>query len=273
MALNSYKVLGQMSTGTYETLPITNISVTSNVATITTAVDHGLTDGDLVDINSTTVTALNIRVPVSTVPTTSTFTFPVTAGDTSSSQSAAYVNLYKNGLGEYVTNKEKTGGIATLTSNVDHGLHPGDWVTVDINDNNFDGEYTVRTTPTTTTFTYVKVGADVTSAAVSSGAYAAQQAIDLYTPGAGKSAVCSTLSVSNVFDHTGYFSAYTVVNGDSTTSPLDKALVVNKIVVDPGETYSLTMGYTLGTGESLVVKGSHAGMNFNLYGTELSQRR
>lgn len=269
MALNAYKVLGQNASGTYETLPITNVAVTSNVATITTGADHGLANGDLVDINGSTVTALNIRVPVS-VGSGTTFTFPVTNGDTSAAQTSAYVNVYQNSLGDTVTNKAKSDGYATLTTGSAHNFNVGDWITVELNDSAFDGDFVITSVPTTTTLTYVKVGSNVTSAAVTAGAVSANQPIELYSPAAGKSAVCSTLSISNALDHSCYFSAYVVVNGDSIQTPPQKALIANKIIVDAGETYSLTMGYTLGAGESLVVQASHAGMYFNLFGTELS---
>jgi hypothetical protein len=269
MALNTYKVLGQQTSGTYETFPITTAAVTSNVATVTTGADHGLSDGDLVDINGCSITALNIRVPV-TVASATTFTFPVTNGNTSSAQTSAYVNVYKNGLGNTVTNKEKSSGYATLTTGSDHGLEVGNWITVEINDAEFDGDFEITSIPSTTTLTYVKVGSNVASSAVSNGAVSANNAINLYTAGSEKSAVCSTLSVSNTLDHTCYFSAYTVLSTDSKTNPPAKSMIANRIVLDAGETYSMTMGYTVGTGESFIVKGSHGGMNFNIYGTELS---
>lgn len=66
-----------------------------------------------------------------------------------------------------VTNKALTTNIATLTTGTAHGFVVGDVVTVAGVDSTFNGTYTVATVPTTTTFTYAKTAADVTSAAVS----------------------------------------------------------------------------------------------------------
>jgi hypothetical protein len=67
-----------------------------------------------------------------------------------------------------VTNKALTSNVATLTTSVAHGLTVGKTVKVALSpaDPVFDGVYTVASTPTTTTFSYVKTNANVTSAAV-----------------------------------------------------------------------------------------------------------
>ena len=69
--------------------------------------------------------------------------------------------------------------------------------------------------------------------------------------------------------HSSYFYAYIVKSGDSKTSPPDKSLIANRVTLDPGETYSMTMGYTLDQGDALVVRASHAGINFTAFGTLL----
>lgn len=71
-----------------------------------------------------------------------------------------------------VTNKALTTNVATLTTDVPHGLQVGEEVEVNIADAVFDGFHTVTGTPTPTTFTYAKVNANVASAAAEGNIYA-----------------------------------------------------------------------------------------------------
>ena len=162
--------------------------------------------------------------------------------------------------------------MATLTSAVAHGLAAGDWITAWLNDTNFDGDAIVHDVPNATTFRYVRVGANVSSAAIaaSTAAVAVQKAITVYTVPASTQAVVSTLTVANNLTHAGYFSAYIVPAALSATAPPDRTIVFHRIAVNAGESYNATLGYTLGAGDRVVVPGSHAGMHFNLFGTELS---
>jgi hypothetical protein len=57
--------------------------------------------------------------------------------------------------------------VATLTTSTTHGFAVGDIVVVGSVDATFNGTYVVKAVPTTTTFTYDKENANVTSAAVS----------------------------------------------------------------------------------------------------------
>ncbi len=64
-----------------------------------------------------------------------------------------------------ITNKALTTNVATLTTSAAHGYAIGDTVTVYGVDATFNGTYVITTVPTTTTFTYAKTAANVTSAA------------------------------------------------------------------------------------------------------------
>jgi hypothetical protein len=64
-----------------------------------------------------------------------------------------------------ISNVALTSNVATITTASAHGYSTGDTVTVDASNNTFDGSYTITTIPTSTTFTYAKVNADITSAA------------------------------------------------------------------------------------------------------------
>ncbi len=66
-----------------------------------------------------------------------------------------------------ITNKALTSNVATLTTSTAHGLCTGMQITITGVDATFNGEYRITSVPTTTTFTYAKTAANVTSTAVS----------------------------------------------------------------------------------------------------------
>jgi hypothetical protein len=66
-----------------------------------------------------------------------------------------------------ITNKALTSDVATLTTAAAHGLTVGMTITITGVDATFNGTFRVTTVPTATTFTYAKVNANVSSAAVS----------------------------------------------------------------------------------------------------------
>jgi hypothetical protein len=80
-------------------------------------------------------------------------------------------------IGEYATtvspiattvnNKALTSNVATLTTSAAHNYLDGDVVTVTGVDATFNGTFNIIAVPTSTTFTYAKTAANVTSAAVS----------------------------------------------------------------------------------------------------------
>ena len=63
-----------------------------------------------------------------------------------------------------ISNVALTSNVATITTASAHGYSTGDSVTVDASNNVFDGSYVITTVPTSTTFTYAKVNANVPSA-------------------------------------------------------------------------------------------------------------
>jgi len=81
-------LLGEVtaSPGTFGlTITIANVSLTSNVATITTKGPHGLKVGDSVAVTAVTATTVNgTGLTVTSVPTSTTFTYAKTATDVSS---------------------------------------------------------------------------------------------------------------------------------------------------------------------------------------------
>jgi hypothetical protein len=68
-----------------------------------------------------------------------------------------------------VVNKQLTSNVATLTTELSHGLETGARVNVTGVDATFNGSYIITSTPTPTTFTYARTAADVASTAVVGG--------------------------------------------------------------------------------------------------------
>jgi hypothetical protein len=74
-----------VTTASAVTPAISNVALTSNVATITTAAAHGFAVGDLVTVTAVTATTVNATlVAIATVPTTTTFTYAKTATNVAS---------------------------------------------------------------------------------------------------------------------------------------------------------------------------------------------
>lgn len=80
---------------------------------------------------------------------------------------AEYGTALASTLTNTVTNKALTSNVATLTTGAAHSLAVGDIVVVGGVDATFNGTHIVASVPTTTTFTFSKTAANVTSAAVS----------------------------------------------------------------------------------------------------------
>lgn len=67
-----------------------------------------------------------------------------------------------------ISNKALTSNLATLTTSAAHGItQVGTLVTIQGVDSTFDGTYAIFSIPSSTTFTYLKTAANVTSVAVS----------------------------------------------------------------------------------------------------------
>jgi hypothetical protein len=65
-----------------------------------------------------------------------------------------------------ITNVARTSNAVTITTSVAHGFSSGDSITVAaVSNTTLNGTFTVDTAPTTTTFTYIKSGSDITSVA------------------------------------------------------------------------------------------------------------
>ena len=90
--LNGLKLAAGIST----TTTITNVALTSNVVTITTGVAHGLGTGQVVTVAATTNTAVNGTYTIASVPSTTTFTYSLTASNITSVADTGTVTFTNN---------------------------------------------------------------------------------------------------------------------------------------------------------------------------------
>ena len=109
-----------------QTIAITSISVTSNVATITTTAAHGLTGTNTLYIEGADEDVINGHLSC-TVTGASAMTYSVTSGD--GSKTAVLEYLTRTALGKQaITSISVTSNVATVTTTVAHGLETGDQV-------------------------------------------------------------------------------------------------------------------------------------------------
>ena len=88
----------KLAAGIGTTTTITNVALTSNVVTVTTAVAHGLGVGQVVTVAATTNTAINGTYTIASVPSTTTFTYALTASNITSvadTGSVTFTNNYR----------------------------------------------------------------------------------------------------------------------------------------------------------------------------------
>lgn len=141
------------------TATIQTKSLTSNVATL------GITYGPLSEPfkagDSVVITGVDGTFD-GTYTLTAVGTSPVTISYTKVAANVASTNATTL-TARNVTTKALSGGVATITTSGTHGFNSGEQVAIVGVDATFNGSYTITGTPTTTTFTYAKVAADVPS--------------------------------------------------------------------------------------------------------------
>lgn len=136
---------------------VVNKSLTSNVATLSTYVDHGFLVGDSVAVAGVDAT-FNGTYTITTVPTSKTFTYAKTAGDVASTSIGNQTFS--------INNKLLVSNVATLTTTATHPYLVGEEVIVTGVDSTFNGTYII-TAVTSNTFSYAKTESNVSSAVVS----------------------------------------------------------------------------------------------------------
>lgn len=96
---------------------------------------------------------------------------------------------------------------------------------------------------------------------------AATTATDLYTVGAGKSAVISTLVVANRANTAATFRVSVRVAG---AAQANQHYIAYDVVVGANDSTTLTLGITLAATDVVTVYGSTANLSFNAFGSEIS---
>lgn len=89
----------------------------------------------------------------------------------------------------------------------------------------------------------------------------------LYTVPAATSAVVSTIFIAN---RTAASKTFRVEVWYSGASADNKQVLYADVTISKNDTFAITAGITLATGDSVRVSGSAAGLSFNAFGTELT---
>src|SRR6266849_8919213 len=168
----------------------------TNVVTITTTMAHGLSAGQTVVIAGVGDSSFNGTFTVSTVPSTTTFTYAQTGtnatsggGTVSAGTVKWFVNNVEGGnpasgtistLGLYTapsttpppattvnitsTGAVRANNVVTITTTAAHNLVIGQVATISgVTDASFNGTFTIASVPSTTTFTFSQVGSNASS--------------------------------------------------------------------------------------------------------------
>jgi hypothetical protein len=143
-------------------IAITTGDLTTNVVTITTSAAHGLQASSWVTIIGANNNAFNGTYIITSVPTTTTFTFSKANANIAS----ATINGNVFAQSVAVTNADITSNVATLTTIVSHGLTTGQYISVMGAGATYNGIYVIASTPTATTLTYTRVSDNIPTAAL-----------------------------------------------------------------------------------------------------------
>ena len=90
---------------------------------------------------------------------------------------------------------------------------------------------------------------------------------DLYTVGAGKSAVVSTIAVTN---RAGTSATYRIAIRVAGSTLSNEEYIAYDATITANNTVMITIGITLGAADVITVYGSTANLSFNAFGSEIS---
>lgn len=96
---------------------------------------------------------------------------------------------------------------------------------------------------------------------------AATTNVDLYTVGAGKSAVISTLIVANRAATPATYRIAVRVAGATLTNA---QYIAYDVIVGASDSTTLTLGITLAASDVVTVYASNANLSFNVFGSEIN---
>jgi hypothetical protein len=148
---------------TYERLRATEKTVfirsrASNVATLATTVPHGLFVGEKVDITGVDGVGYDGTRTITTIPSPNTFTF----ASTGTNEIATAVQSGKlKSRSRKILNRDLISNLVTILTTGTHGVFVGESVTITGLGTPFNGTYTVVSVPSSTTFTYSRINANI----------------------------------------------------------------------------------------------------------------
>lgn len=90
---------------------------------------------------------------------------------------------------------------------------------------------------------------------------------DLYTVGAGKSAVVSTIAITN---RAGTSATYRVAVRVAGAAISNEDYIAYDATVTANDSIMMTIGVTLGAGDVITVYASTANLSFNAFGSEIA---
>jgi hypothetical protein len=264
MATNEtiYRGSPHLNLGTQNYHLINNKVITSNVATITTAVVHNIaTAGTLAVIQGVDSTIDGTHI-VSTIPSlaldfpgpgSNTFTYSTTAGNVSSAAVSPtgqliWTDAYAGGT---VTNIAIVNYIGTVTTGAAHGLVVGDIVGIETKLNLTLGSR-VLTVPTSTTFTFEGSTQTVANAATT-GAWT--KIPPVYVAPTNASKKINNIVVANKFPATGTYSIF--IGG----SP-----IAENVQINGNSTNFMDLEQIVFSGEKLILCASNNDIKFHVSG-------
>ncbi len=128
----------------------------SNVVTITTVAAHAFAVSQSVTISGASDSSFNGTFTITSVPSTTTFTYAQNGVNTSSSGGTATSGANSASIA--------TTSVVTIVTSAAHGFTIGQSVTIaGVSDSSFNGTFTIASVPAAATFTYAQNGASVTS--------------------------------------------------------------------------------------------------------------
>lgn len=246
---------------------VNNVVATSNICTLTTAAAHGLAIGDIVVVSGV-LSTVDGTVVVASVPTSTTFTFPIqTASITTAAVSPTGVAMRLPSAGVAVSNRGSVNNTVQLTTSAAHNLAVDDYVQVQIGVANVDGLWRVTGVPSTTTLSYAtSASGTIASGASFAGAIAKRVwAGYMYTAPTGAQVTASTMSIANRDTSTAYFRIAVVPSGATLN---DGHYISYNTSVGANDTIHLTLGKTLASRDQVYFWSTSPSVSFALFGVE-----
>lgn len=264
MATN-YKVLGQASTGETQ-INVINKAVSNNVVTLTTDGDHNIVFGQQFSVaEGIQYTAVSNSETANNVATLTIGSHRISVGQTITvtMDSTPYDTYYD---GSHIVTAVTSTSVSFTVSDttLDPAASTG---TVEYLDTAFNGTFVVDSIPTTDTFTYITVSADLDSTAVTPFPITYMPWKVLYTCPSGTSAIVSKIFICNQSEvPTTYQIAV------SNTFDLEnKHLMFYNDVLDPFDTLVISGGIVLDeVTKYLLIAADVENVSISVFGMEVT---